>query len=86
MDLTHDWPTPLFIVSQTSSIPIGQSLEGQTESGGSPSPVLPIVTGRCVITTLPCCACPGSQVLGTIPMSIARQAGIPDSDRRRVGV
>ena len=67
MDLTHGWPTPLLIISETSSVPIGQSLEGQTESGSSPSPA----TGHLSSRSVACARDPG-----TMPMSIARQAGI----------
>ena len=35
-DLTRGWPTPPLIVSATSIVPIGWSLEGPTESGSSP--------------------------------------------------
>ena len=35
-ELTRDSPTPPFMISETSSVPIGRKLEGQTKSGSSP--------------------------------------------------
>jgi len=37
MEITHDWPKPPSIISETSSVLIGQSLEGRTGSGSLPS-------------------------------------------------